>query len=65
MSAKQTAAVRQLLGVLAEERGENRIDVGALIYVGMLIGLIYFYISGSSIHWFWHDLLMLVSAFRL
>lgn len=65
MATHRTATARHLLNVLVEERGESRIDLGALLYMGMLLGLIYFYISGSSIHWFWHDMVMLVSAFRL
>ncbi len=65
MLAIQGMVLQSLARMLSDEEGELHLDFGVLTYVGLMIGLLYFYLSSSSISWFWHDVLMLVNAWRL
>lgn len=64
MLAIQGMILQRLARILSEEKGDLHLDFAVLTYVGLVFGLLYFYLSGSSTNWFWHDVLMLVNALR-
>ena len=65
MWAIQEMILRSVARMASDEKGNLHLDFAVLTYIGVVFGLLYFYLSSSSISWFWHDVLMLVNALRL